>query len=150
MIIPIILFFSGILLLLLNKKEDIKFIKKHEQKLVDDGFEEGIDQILEILRKHDAYEKHNIIVQSMILLLMSRREPRYNLENLVPENSNDLIFSGRQYIDRFTSNVTETDCFFVGVIENEIDSVRIGRHVPVQYVYEIRKIVDSFYHKNLQ
>jgi len=114
-----------------------------------DGHEYGIDVVKNILNKHGVYKKHISLVDSMVLITMSKKNTECNLDLLIQADDWQIIEFGRMYIDRFAKNPTKLDYFLSGVIETEMNNIRTGSKVPLQDIHELRKIVDSFYYKNI-
>lgn len=132
----------------MKQEQPLEMIERFEDR----GIETGINMVVDILEKHKMYKRHRTLVHSMILMLMAKSNPEYQLDLLIPEDeSEDIVLIGKKYIDKYAtvSLPTKLDCFLAGVIEKEIDEIRIASSVCVQDVYELRKIVDSFYFRNL-
>jgi methylmalonyl-CoA mutase cobalamin-binding subunit len=114
------------------------------------GHDQGADIVENILRRHGAYEEHAALVDSMVLIVISKKNEDYNLDLLIPEeDGKSLVELGKLYIDRFAKNPTRLDYFLAGVIEMELNNIRTGSVIPIQDVHELRKTVDSFYYKNI-
>jgi hypothetical protein len=108
---------------------------------------EAIDRVTSLLKRHGVYEKHEILINSMSLLVYSRVHGQETLAGLVlPEDENTMRI-GKMYIDRFVSSPSVLDYFLAGVAELEAENVRIGCVVPMQDVHELRKLLDVFYYK---
>jgi len=108
---------------------------------------EAIDRVSSLLKKHGVYEKHESLINSMSLLVYSRVHGQETLAGLVlPEDENTMRI-GKMYIDRFVSSPSVLDYFLAGVMEIELNNLRLGNTVSVQDVYELRKIVDVFYYR---
>ena len=114
-----------------------------------EGHEGGIDTVVNILRRHGVYDKHASLIDSMVLIVMSKKNKDCNLDLLIQADDQKIIEIGKLYIDRFTIGPTRLDCFLAGVIETELDNIRTGSKVPLQDIHELRKTVDSFYYKNI-
>ncbi|AGE57692.1 hypothetical protein ATCVNTS1_553L [Acanthocystis turfacea Chlorella virus NTS-1] len=114
-----------------------------------DGHESGIDIVASILKKHGVCKKHTSLIDSMVLIVMSKKNKDCNLDLLIQADDQRIIEVGKLYIDRFAIGPTRLDCFLAGVIETEVDNIRTGSEVPLQDIHEIRKTVDSFYYKNI-
>jgi hypothetical protein len=112
-----------------------------------DVHDDGIDHVVEILKKYKAIREHGQIIESMTLISYHLKHREANLEKLIPAKEVDVVEFGRMYIDRFTDLSSPLVCFLAGIIEKEMDSVRIGSRIPVQQYAELRKIVDVFYYK---
>jgi hypothetical protein len=108
---------------------------------------EAVDEISAILKKHRALKMHRTIVDSMTLMVYQRERGDANLDELIPPESHDIVETGRMYVEKYVNNPSEFDCFAAGVIEKELNAVRVGSLVPVQDVYSMRKFVDVFYYK---
>lgn len=125
-------------------------VGRKNERLDDRGYETGIDNVIRILEKNGVIEDHRSMIHSMIILITAKDTSDYNLDLLIPDNDSEyLVYFGKQYIDRFATNPTKLDCFLAGVIEREVEHIRLGGRIPVQDVYEIRKNIDTFYYKNL-
>ncbi|AGE50196.1 hypothetical protein ATCVCanal1_466L [Acanthocystis turfacea Chlorella virus Canal-1] len=105
--------------------------------------------VINILNAHGVYKKHASLVDSMALLVMSKKNKDCNLDLLINEDDKNVIEFGKMYINRFATGQTKLDYFLAGVIEMEINNIRTGSSIPIQDIHEIRKIVDSFYYKNI-
>lgn len=113
------------------------------------GRDQGIDTVENILNRHGVYKKHMSLVDSMVLITMSKTNQECNLEALIQPDDQKLIETGKMCIDRFARNPTILMYFLTGVIETELDSIRTGSEVPLQDIHELRKTIDSFYYKNI-
>ena len=124
-------------------------IQRVVPSLNNDGHEYGIDVVKKILTRHGVYKRHISLVDSMVLITMSKKNTECNLELLIQPDDRQIIEFGRLYIDRFAKNPTKLDYFLSGVIETEMNNIRTGSSVPLQDIHELRKTVDSFYYKNI-
>ena len=113
------------------------------------GHDGGVDIVENILKRHGVYKKHMSLIDSMVLIAMSKKNKDCNLDLLIQEDDQKIIEIGKLYIDRFAIGPTRLDCFLAGVIETEVDNIRTGSKVPIQDIHEIRKTVDTFYYKNI-
>ncbi|ABT16582.1 hypothetical protein ATCV1_z448L [Acanthocystis turfacea chlorella virus 1] len=118
-------------------------------RLNNKGHEGGIDVVINILKRHGVYKKHTSLIDSMVLIVMSKKNKDCNLDLLIQADDQKVIEIGKMYIDRFAVGPTKLDYFLAGVIEMEVDNIRTGSDVPLQDIHEIRKTVDSFYYKNI-
>jgi hypothetical protein len=109
--------------------------------------DEGIDTVSVILKRHRAFQKHQSIVNSMTLMVYARDHGEGTLEKLVPSNDHGTIEIGKMSTEWFISSPSRLIWFLAGVIELEIDAIRTGALVPTQDVYELRKVLDTFYYK---
>ena len=108
---------------------------------------EAIDRVTSLLKRHGVYEKHEILINSMSLLVYSRVHGQETLAGLVLSEDENTVRIGKTYIDRFVSSPSVLDYFLAGVAELEAEKVRIGCVVPMQDVHELRKLLDVFYYK---
>ncbi|AGE49850.1 hypothetical protein PBCVCan184_525R [Paramecium bursaria Chlorella virus Can18-4] len=108
---------------------------------------EAIDRVTSLLKRHGVYEKHEILVNSMSLLVYSRVHGQETLAGLVLPEDENTVRIGKTYIDRFVSSPSVLDYFLAGVAELEAENVRIGCVVPMQDIHELRKLLDVFYYK---
>ena len=108
---------------------------------------EAIDRVTTLLKRHGVYEKHEILINSMSLLVYSRVHGQETLAGLVLSEDENTVRIGKTYIDRFVSSPSVLDYFLAGVAELEAEKVRIGCVVPMQDVHELRKLLDVFYYK---
>ena len=108
---------------------------------------EAIDRVTSLLKRHGVYEKHEILINSMSLLVYSRVHGQESLAGLVLSEDENTVRIGKTYIDRFVSSPSVLDYFLAGVAELEAEKVRIGCVVPMQDVHELRKLLDVFYYK---
>lgn len=118
-------------------------------ELTNRGHDQGIDTVNNILNRHGVYDKHAALVDSMVLITMSKKNQECNLESLIQPEDQKLIEIGKMCVDRFAKNPTILMYFLTGVIETELDSIRTGSSVPLQDIHELRKTIDSFYYKNI-
>jgi hypothetical protein len=118
-------------------------------ELTNRGRDQGIDTVENILGSHGVYKKHAAIVDSMVLITMSKESQGQNLEAFIQADDERIIETGKLYVDRFARNPTLLTYFLVGVIETELDDIRTGSAVPLQDIHELRKTIDCFYYKNI-
>ena len=118
-------------------------------ELTNRGRDQGIDTVENILGSHGVYKKHAAIVDSMVLITMSKESQGQNLEAFIQADDERIIETGKLYVDRFARNPTLLTYFLVGVIETELDDIRTGSVVPLQDIHELRKTIDCFYYKNI-
>lgn len=130
-------------------QENVAKITQAIPSFNNDGHEGGIDIVTSILKKHGVYNKHTSLIDSMVLIVMSKKNKDCNLDLLIQADDQKIIEIGKLYIERFSIGPTRLDCFLAGVIETEVDNIRTGSKVPLQDIHEIRKTVDSFYYKNI-
>jgi hypothetical protein len=109
--------------------------------------DEGIDTISMILKRHRAFQRHQSIISSMMLMVHARDKGEGTLGKLIPVDDHGTIETGKTFTGRFISSPSRLVCFLAGVIELEMNAVRTGALVPTHDVYEIRKVLDTFYYK---
>jgi hypothetical protein len=83
----------------------------------------------------------------MTLMVHARDHGEGTLDKLIPLNDHGTIEIGKMFTERFISSPSRLIWFLAGVIELEMDAVRTGALVPTQDVYELRKVLDTFYYK---
>ena len=126
-----------------------KIVDTPNIEMTNRGRDQGIDMVENILNRHGVYDKHASIVDSMVLITMSRNNQECNLEMLIQPEDRKLVEIGKMCVERFAKNPTILMYFLTGVIETELDSIRTGSSVPLQDIHELRKTIDSFYYKNI-
>lgn len=108
---------------------------------------EAIDRVTSLLKRHGVYEKHESLVNSMLLIVYSRVHGQETLAGLVLPEDENTVRIGKMYIDRFVRSPSNLDYFLAGVAELEAEKIRIGCVVPIQDVHELRKMLDVFYYR---
>ena len=126
-----------------------KIVDTPNIEMTNRGRDQGIDMVENILSRHGVYDKHASIVDSMVLITMSKNNQECNLEMLIQPEDRKLVEIGKMCVERFAKNPTILMYFLTGVIETELDSIRTGSSVPLQDIHELRKTIDSFYYKNI-
>jgi hypothetical protein len=72
-----------------------------------------------------------------------------DLSQLVPVDGGHMVETGKNYLSRFSSVVGTVFYFLAGVIENEVENIRLDVAVTYMDKQSIRKLVDLFYYKEL-
>jgi len=94
-------------------------------------------------------KRNEVLIDSMNLMLYQLANPTVDLSQLVPIDGGHMAEIGKNYLSRFAS-VTGTVCHFLtGVIENEVENIRLDVDVTYMDKQSIRKLVDLFYYKEL-
>jgi hypothetical protein len=62
----------------------------------------------------------------------------------------DMCEIGREYLQRYVGTDSVLYHFLAGVIETEVENIRLDTQIPYQDKQTIRKLVDVFYFKHLQ
>ena len=112
---------------------------------------ESIDTIKKILTTHKALSHHEIIIHSMSLMLYHHESrEKTTLDRLVTTQDADMCEIGREYLQRYVGTDSVLYHFLAGVIETEVENIRLDTQIPYQDKQTIRKLVDVFYFKHLQ
>lgn len=108
----------------------------------------AVEEIKNILAKNG--KKNEVLLDSMNLMLYQLANQDVNLSQLVPVDGEYMVEVGKNYLARFSSGTWNAFYFLAGVIENEVENIRLD--VDVTYVdkQSIRKLVDIFYYKELK
>jgi hypothetical protein len=108
---------------------------------------EAVEEIQKILTRSGKIS--DIIIDSMNLMLYQNENPDVDLSLLIPENDCNAIEIGRIYLSKFVNMRNSVMYFFAGVIEMEVEKIRLDIVIPHQDKHMIRKLVDIFYFKEL-
>jgi hypothetical protein len=109
---------------------------------------QAVDEIREILTKNG--KQNEVLLDSMNLMLYQLVNPDVDLSQLVPVDSGHMVETGKNYLSRFSSVVGVVFYFLAGVIENEVENMRLDVGVTYMDKQSIRKLVDLFYYKELK
>lgn len=108
---------------------------------------QAVDEMRSILTKNG--KQNEVLLDSMNLMLYQLANPDVDLSQLVPIDGGHMVEIGKNYLSRF-ANVTGTVFYFLaGVIENEVENIRLDVDVTYMDKQSIRKLVDIFYYKEL-
>ena len=72
-----------------------------------------------------------------------------DLSQLIPIDGGHMIEIGKNYLSRFSDVMGNVFYFLAGVIENEVENIRLDVAVTYMDKQTIRKLVDLFYYKEL-
>jgi hypothetical protein len=108
---------------------------------------QAVDEIREILTKNG--KQNEVLLDSMNLMLYQLANPDVDLSQLVPVDSGHMVETGKNYLSRFSSVIGVVFYFLAGVIENEVENIRLDVAVTCTDKQSIRKLVDIFYYKEL-
>jgi hypothetical protein len=108
---------------------------------------QAVDEIRTILTKNG--KKNEVLLDSMNLMLYQLANPDVDLNQLVPVDGGHMVEIGKNYLSRFSSVVGTVFYFLAGVIENEVENMRLDVGVTYMDKQSIRKLVDIFYYKEL-
>lgn len=108
---------------------------------------QAVEEIKDILTKNG--KQNEVLLDSMNLMLYQLANPDVDLGQLVPIDGGRMVEIGKNYLSRFAS-VTGTVLYFLaGVIENEVENIRLDVAVTYMDKQSIRKLADLFYYKEL-
>ena len=85
----------------------------------------------------------------MNLMLYQLANPDVDLSQLIPIDGGHMIEIGKNYLSRFSDVMGNVFYFLAGVIENEVENIRLDVAVTYMDKQTIRKLVDLFYYKEL-
>jgi hypothetical protein len=108
---------------------------------------QAVDEIRTILTKNG--KQNDVLLDSMNLMLYQLANPDVDLGQLVPVDGGHMVEIGKNYLSRFSSVVGTVFYFLAGVIENEVENMRLDVGVTYMDKQSIRKLVDIFYYKEL-
>lgn len=94
-------------------------------------------------------KRNEVIIDSMNLMLYQLANPDVDLSQLVPIDGGHMVEIGKNYLSRFASVTGTVFHFLTGVIENEVENIRLDVDVTYMDKQSIRKLVDLFYYKEL-
>ena len=94
-------------------------------------------------------KQNEVLLDSMNLMLYQLANPDMDLSQLIPADGGHMVEIGKNYLSRFSSIVGTVFYFLAGVIENEVENIRLDVDVTYMDKQSIRKLVDLFYYKEL-
>ena len=124
-----------------------EYIKTNETSNLDVRRCHAVEEIKTILTRNGKY--NDVLVDSMNLMLYQLANPDVDLSRLVPVDGGHIVEIGKDYLSRFISVVGNVFYFLAGVIENEVENMRLDVAVTYTDKQSIRKLVDLFYYKEL-
>ena len=130
--------------------ESVSFenLRKYAETNLDVRKCQAVDEIRTILTKNG--KQNEVLLDSMNLMLYQLANPDVDLSQLVPVNGGHMVEIGKNYLSRFSSVVGTVFYFLAGVIENEVENIRLDVAVTYMDKQSIRKLVDIFYYKELK
>ena len=108
---------------------------------------QAIEEIKVILINNG--KQNEVLLDSMNLMLYQLANPDMDLSQLIPADGGHMVEIGKNYLSRFSSIVGTVFYFLAGVIENEVENIRLDVDVTYMDKQSIRKLVDLFYYKEL-
>ena len=108
---------------------------------------QAVEEIKAILTKNG--KQNEVLLDSMNLMLYQLANPDVDLSKLVPIDGGHMVEIGKNYLSRFASVTGTVFYFLAGVIENEVENIRLDVAVTYMDKQSIRKLVDLFYYKEL-
>jgi hypothetical protein len=108
---------------------------------------QAVEEIQAILIKNG--KQNEVLLDSMNLMLYQLANPDVDLSQLVPVDGGHMVEIGKNYLSRFASVAGTVFYFLTGVIENEVENIRLDVDVMYMDKQSIRKLVDLFYYKEL-
>lgn len=141
---------GGLYLLSTSAKKTIspERLEDHELLNLDVRQCKAICDIKQILTSNGKQSK--TITDSMNLMLYQIDNPGVDLCRVIPEDARDVIENGYRYMSRFTEIDGEIFSFLAGVIEREVEDIRLDNVISYRDKESIRKLVDIFYYKELR
>jgi hypothetical protein len=109
---------------------------------------QAVEEIQNILTKNG--KQNEVLLDSMNLMLYQLANPHVDLSQLIPVDGGNMVEIGKNYLSRFSSVVGNVFYFLSGVIENEVENIRLDVAVTYMDKQSIRKLVDLFYYKELK
>ena len=108
---------------------------------------QAVEEIKVLLTKNG--KQNEVLLDSMNLMLYQLANPDVDLSQLVPIDGGHMVEIGKNYLSRFASVTGTVFYFLTGVIENEVENIRLDVAVTYMDKQSIRKLVDLFYYKEL-
>jgi len=108
---------------------------------------EAVEEIQKILTENGKIS--DIIIDSMNLMLYQLEHPAEDLSLLIPGDDCNAVEIGRLYLSRFMNINNPVMYFFAGIIEMEVEKIRLDIFISYQDKQTIRKLIDIFYYKEL-
>lgn len=108
----------------------------------------AICDIKRILMSNGKQSK--IITDSMNLVLYQIDNPDLDLCKVIPADAQDVIKNGYNYMSRFSNTTGKIFSFLAGVIEREVEDIRLDNAISYCDKESIRKLVDIFYYNELR
>ena len=108
---------------------------------------QAIEEIKNVLTKNG--KENEVLLDSMNLMLYQLANPDVDLSQLIPIDGGHMIEIGKNYLSRFSDVMGNVFYFLAGVIENEVENIRLDVAVTYMDKQTIRKLVDLFYYKEL-
>ena len=108
---------------------------------------QAVEEIKVLLTKNG--KQNEVLLDSMNLMLYQLANPDVDLSQLVPIDGGHMVEIGKNYLSRFASVTGTVFYFLAGVIENEVENIRLDVAVTYMDKQSIRKLVDLFYYKEL-
>ena len=109
---------------------------------------QAVEEIQDILTRNGKY--NDVLIDSMNLMLYQLANPDVVLSQLVPIDGGHTIEIGKNYLSRFSNVVGNVFYFLAGVIEKEVENLRLDIAMTYTDKQSIRKLVDIFYYKELK
>ncbi len=108
---------------------------------------QAIEEIKAILIKNG--KQHEVLTDSMNLMLYQLANPDVDLSRLVPIDGGHVVEIGKNYLSKFSNVVGTVFYFLAGVIEGEVENIRLDVAIGHTDKQTVRKLVDIFYYKEL-
>jgi len=113
---------------------------------------EAISSIRGILKKHRVTKKYETLIHSMVLMLYHSQNGESTLVDIMPTEYTDLSDIGKEVIEKYkTADIKDVEFYYFmsGVIETEMENIRLDSVIPYQDKQTIRKLIDLFYFKEI-
>ena len=109
---------------------------------------QAVEEIQTILTRNG--KRNEVLLDSMNIMLYQLANPGEDLSQLVPVDGGHMVEIGKNYLSRFVSVTGTVFYFLAGVIETEVENMRLDVAVTHKDKQSIRKLVDIFYYKELK
>ena len=114
---------------------------------------ESILSIQRILDKYRISKKYETLIHSMTLMLYQKQlKDDTTLIGILPSNNMDIQEIGKEVIEKYKKLDDTTGMlyhFLAGIIETEMENIRLDHTIPYQDQQTIRKLIDVFYYKEI-
>ena len=108
----------------------------------------AVEEVKRILVKNG--KQYEVLTDSMNLMLYQIANPDVDLSQLVPVDGGHMVEIGRNYLTRYSNVVGNVFYFLAGVIEKEVENIRLDVAMSYTDKESVRKLVDIFYFKELK
>ena len=114
---------------------------------------EAILSIQGILNKHRISKKYDTLINSMVLMLYhSHMKGETMLIDILPTDYMSICEIGKEVIEKYKTFDNKDAIFYnfmTGIIETDMENIRLESALSYQDKHTIRKLIDMFYFKEL-